>query len=96
MSTSFPEEVKRQVKGRYVMVTKDKYEFLNTEDKNVTEEAHHKWFHAFWWIKPEGITYFDTKAEAIEGGLSFGEKPRNWHFWWIVYDSEANFIDGGF
>ncbi len=37
MSTSFPEEVKRQVKGRYVMVTKDKYEFLDTEDKNATE-----------------------------------------------------------
>jgi hypothetical protein len=96
MSTSFPEEVKRHVKGRYVLVMKDKYEFLDTEDKDATEEEHSKWFHAFWWIKPKGMIFYDTKAEAIEGGLSFAEKPQNWLYYWIVYNGAGKMIEGGF
>ena len=47
MSTSFPEDVKRHVTG-YVLVAKDKYEFLNNESQDATQEEHSKWFHAHW------------------------------------------------
>ena len=95
MSTSFPEDVKRHVTG-YVLVVKDKYEFLNNESQDATQEEHSKWFHAFWWDKPKGMIFYDSKDEAIEGGLSFAEKTGNYNYWWIVYDSEGKMIDGAF
>ena len=77
--------------AKFILVVKDSWFFLDEEPRGANQEEHSKWFTLFWWKRPAVVATFDTKEEAIEEGLNVPHP-----YWWIVFDAEGNYQDGGF
>ena len=77
--------------AKFILVIKDQLAFHNEEPREAGQEEHSKWFTMFWWTRPAAVATFDTKEEAIKEGLNVPHP-----YWWIVFDAEGNYQDGGF
>ena len=96
--TEFPEWVQRSIGAKWVLVVKNTMDFAMEEPEDLEGvDEHVKWFHSFWWeinsrTRPKCIAFYDTKEEALEGGLAWGMKMGQWN--WAVYASDGRLVDG--
>tara|TARA_B110000196_G_scaffold149983_1_gene129423 strand:- start:570 stop:872 length:303 start_codon:yes stop_codon:yes gene_type:complete len=86
--TTVPETFKD---AKFILVVKDQLDFHNEEPQNAGADEHKRWFTQFWWKRPAAIVAYDTREEAMEQGLI---TPHP--YWWIVFDGDGNYQDGGF
>lgn len=93
----FPQQVATKV-ARYgfVLVCKHSLDFLGCEPEDATQAEHTKWFMNNWFKDNYRTSYHKTAEAAIEQGLQFGEKDKNYGYWWCVFDKSGKDIDGAY
>ena len=76
---------------QWVLVRKEGLAFANNEPQHANQEAHTKWFDAFWWENPDAVLFYDTYEEALQAGID-----TQCNCYWRIYDKNGKPVTGGY